>query len=178
MVCHNRLLKGDLRAICKAGHHMRLLAPLLCKTRLGGRVTVGILQSLDVSADQRLHPNTLDVAPEVDLNTRLVAITARQNHAGIVRIDLQNRSDRRIQLGIHHHNRLAVRESIQEHTRRKLNRARDFDQNIDVFRSAEHMRIGCHTRNAGIDGGIQLSRGCHMLRCSDARFGIGLFSPT
>ena len=55
---------------------MRLLAPLLCKTRLGGRVTVGILQSLDVSADQRLHPDALDVAPEVDLNTGLVAITA------------------------------------------------------------------------------------------------------
>ena len=91
---------------------MCLLAPLLCKARLGGRVTVGILQSLDVAADERLHPNTLNVAPEVDLNTRLIAIAARQNHAGFVRIDLQNRSDSRIQLGIHHHNRLAVRESI------------------------------------------------------------------
>ena len=49
----DRLLEADLRAVGEARHHVRVLAPLRREAGLRRRVAVGILQALDVAADER-----------------------------------------------------------------------------------------------------------------------------
>ena len=78
----DRLLEGDLRAVGEAGHHVRVLAPLLGEALLRGRRAVRVLQALDVAADQRTQADAADEADQVHLHARLVAVAAGEHDAG------------------------------------------------------------------------------------------------
>ena len=77
-------------------------------------LAVWILQPLDVSEHARLEPEALHPAVEVHLHARLVAVAGRQDDAVLLARNLQDRPDRCVDLGVHQHDVLAVRERLQD----------------------------------------------------------------
>ena len=61
-VGNHSLLEADFAAVGEARDHAWVLAPLLRKARLGGRVPIGVVQAFDVAAQHGLHANTLHEA--------------------------------------------------------------------------------------------------------------------
>ena len=119
----DRLLEADLRAVGEARHHRRVLPPLLGEALLRRRVAIGILQALDVADDARDQAEALDPADEVHLHAGLVAVAGRQDDAVLLGVDLQDRADRRVDLGVHQHDVLAVLERLEHDVGAELDRA-------------------------------------------------------
>ncbi len=145
----DRLLERDLRAVGERRHHGRVLAPRLGEVLLRGGVAVGILQALDVADHPRLEPEPLDPPIEVQLHTRLVAVARREDDAVPVGVDVEDRADRGLELGVHEHDVLAVRERLERDLGSELDRAGHLADDVDVLAAAEQEGIVRHDRAAG-----------------------------
>jgi len=63
------------------------------------------------------------------------------------RVDLEDRADRRVELGVHEHDRLAVLERVERDARAELDRAGQLDEDVDVLGAREQERVvGCDGR--------------------------------
>ena len=67
------------------------------------------------------------------------------------RIDLKDRPDRGVELGVHQHDVLAVLEGFQRHVGAEFDRAGRVDDHVDVARSGQQQRILGRRRTAGGD---------------------------
>ena len=99
------------------------------------RVAVRVLQTLDVPDDPRDQAEPLDPAEEVHLQPGLVAIARRQDDAVLAGVDLQDRADGGVDLGVHQHHVLAVAEGLEDDVGAELDRAGDVDDDVDLARS-------------------------------------------
>ena len=68
------LFKWYFTAIGKGGDHRRPLAPFAGKTFLSCRIAIGIMQSFDVAAENRLYTQTLHKAIEIHDYTGLITV--------------------------------------------------------------------------------------------------------
>ncbi len=101
---------------------------------------------------------------QVDLDARLIAVAGGQHHAVPLRVDLQDRADRGVELGVHQDQVLAVAERFERHVRPELHRAGDVDEHVDVLRPAQQHRIGGGHRLPRANGLVDL-----VLRLRDRR---------
>ena len=72
-----------------------------------------------------------------------------------VGVDVEDRSDRRLELGVHQHDVLAVRKRLEGDVRPELDRAGDLADHVDVLAAAEQERIVGHDRAAGRRGVVE-----------------------
>ena len=151
------LLEADLRAVGEAGHHRRVLAPALGKALLRGGIAIGILQPFDVAHDARDEPEALDPAIQIHLHAGLVAFARRQDDAVLFGVDLQNRADRRVDLGVHQHDVLAVLESLEDDARPEFDRAGHVHQHVDLLGARQQEGVFGDDRLAGADGILHLA---------------------
>ena len=70
-----------------------------------------------------VKPEPFDPAIEIHLHAGLVAIAGRKNDAVLLGVDLQDRSDRRVDFGIHQHDVFAVLEGFEHDMGAELDRA-------------------------------------------------------
>ena len=155
-VGHNGLLKADLRTIGKAGHHGRVLFPFFGKAFLRRGIAVRVLQSLHVPDDSRRQSQPFDPAIEIDLQAGFIAVASREDHAMFFRIDLQNRPNRGIDLGVQQDYVLAVLERFESHARAKLHRAGHVHQHIDFLGAGQQKDVFSDHSLAFSDGEIDL----------------------
>ena len=64
------------------------------------------------------------------------------------RVDLQDRADRGVDLGVHQHDVLAVLERLEDDVRAELDRAGDVDEHVDLL-GAARAATGPRSRPAG-----------------------------
>ena len=88
-----------------------------------------------------MKPEALHPAEEVHLHAGLVAVARRQDDAVLARVDLQDRTDGRVHLGVHQHHRLAVPEGLEDDVSAELDRARHVDDDVDLGRAADQERV-------------------------------------
>ncbi len=120
------------------------------------------MQTLDVSDYARDETQTLHPAVKVHLQAGFVALASRKDRIVLARIYLENRADRRIDLGVHQHHRFAVFESLENHVGAELDRACDVDDNVDLARTAHHEGVLGDDRLALANCLIKLGlRPCH-----------------
>ena len=155
-VGHDSLLEADLRTIGEAGHHGRILFPFLGEALLRGGIAVRVLQALDVANDSRRKAQTLDPAIKIHLQARLIAVASREDHAMFFGIDLQDRSDGGIDLGVQQNDVLAVLERFEGDARAKLDRAGDIDEHIDFLGTRQQEGVFGDYGLAFADGEIDL----------------------
>ena len=145
IACSNEIFEPSANDVTIAGFWPHCLGePLLRR-----RVAVGVLQALDVADHARLEAEALHPAVEVELDARLVAVAGRHDHAVPVGVDVEDRADRRLELGVHQHDVLAVRERLERDLRAELDRAGHLADHVDVLAPAEEERIVGHGRAAG-----------------------------
>ena len=72
-----------------------------------------------------------------------------------VGVDVQDRPNRRLELGVHQHDVLAVCERLERDVSSELDRARDLADDVDVLAAAEQERIVGHGRAAGRRGVVE-----------------------
>ena len=131
------LFKTDLRAVRKAGHHRRILAPLLGEALLRGRIAIGILQAFDVSHHSRSKPEPFDPAVQIHLHTRFVSFARGQNHSMFGGISLENWADGRVDLRVHQHHIFAVLECLENNLRAELHGTGGIHHHIHLLGSRE-----------------------------------------
>ena len=99
---------------------------------------------------------------------RLVAIARRQDDAVALCVDLEDRPDRRVDLGIHQHDVLPVFERLEDHGRRIFDVPRDLANDIHLLAAAEEeWVVGIHGP-AGSDRVLE-GRLLGMARALDGR---------
>ncbi len=76
-----------------------------------------------------------------------------------VGVDVQDRADRRLELGVHQHDVLAIGERLEHHLRAELDRAGDLAHDVDVLAPAEQERIVGVGRTAASGDLIELGLG-------------------
>ena len=111
------------------------MLPSLCEALLGRRIAIRILQTLDVADDAGDQAKPFDPAVEIHLDAGLVAVAGRKNDAVFLCIYLQDRTDRRVDFGIHQHDVLAVLESLENDMRAELDRTGHVDDHVDELRA-------------------------------------------
>ncbi len=153
---HDGLLEADLRTIGKAGHHGRVLFPFFGEAFLRGGIAVRVLQSFHVADDSRRQSQTFDPAIKVDLQAGLIAIASRKDYAMFFRIDLQNRPDGGIDLGVEQNDVLAVLERFESDARAELDRAGHVHQHIDFLGAGQQEGVFGDHGLAFTDGEIDL----------------------
>ena len=67
----------------------------------------------------------------------LIPVDATEDDARLVCQDLQQWADRAVELGVHRHDVLAVRQGVQRDGRPELHGARDVADHVDRLRGAE-----------------------------------------
>ncbi len=143
----NRLLEADFRAVGEARDHRGVLSPLLGEALLRRGISIRILQSFDVADHTRRQAQALHPSVQIDLHARFVAVAGGKHHVVLLRIDLQDRSDRRVDFGVEQDNVLAVLERLEDELRAKLHRTGRLDQHVDVRRPCQqHDVLGHHWR--------------------------------
>src|SRR5712691_4320558 len=98
---HDGLLEANLRAVGKARDHRGVLAPPLSPALLGRRVTVGVLEPLDVPDNTRDESESFDPPVQVHLDTRLIALARRHNDPVLLRVALQDGPNGAVEFGVH-----------------------------------------------------------------------------
>ena len=88
-----------------------------------------------------IKPKPFDPAEEIHLDAGLVAVAGGKNDSILLGVDLKDRSDRRIDLGVHQHDVLAVLERLEHDVGAELDRAGHIDQHIDMLRARQQQRI-------------------------------------
>ena len=59
----------------------------------------------------------------------------------LLRVDAQDRADRRVELGVHQHDVLAVARGLEHDLRAELDRAGEVDEHVDLLGAAEQERV-------------------------------------
>ena len=168
------LLEGDLGAVGEARDHRRLLAPFLGEGLLGRRRPVGVLEALDVAAEHRPDAEALDEAPEVALDAGLVAVDVGEDHAGLVGLVLEERTEGAVELGVHQRDVLAVLDGGDDRGDRLLDGAGDLEDDVDVRAGRDQHRVLGDRRAAGLDGAGERGRAVADDGVVLAGVGVGL----
>ena len=71
-------------------------------------------------------------------------------------VDLEDRADRRVDLGIHRDHVLAVLERVERNAGAEVDRSGHVDEHVDLLRAAEEERIVRDDRTSGSDGVFEL----------------------
>jgi hypothetical protein len=152
------LLEGDLRPVGEARDHVGVLTPLAGELLLGGRVAVLVLEALDVAHEQRRQAEAPHVTEQVPLHTGLIAVARRVHQSRLVGVRLEQRSERPVELGVHHHDVLAVVDGVRDDACGEVDRARDLEHHVDAFGAAQHRGVVGHRRRAARDRLLERSR--------------------
>ncbi len=100
VACKNGRLHRQLRPVGERRDHARIL------TRRGGKlllrigVAIRIDETLDIPRHHRLVADRGDEPEEVHCDPRLIAVRIGYNYARFVRVNLEHRADRCVELGI------------------------------------------------------------------------------
>ena len=128
MACSKEILVPSAKLVTMYG----VLTPALGEAALGCRGAVGVLQALDVPADQWPQTDAPDEAREVQLDPRLVAVAAGEDHPVSLCSPAQDRADRAVHLGVEQHDVLAVVDGGSDHVAAVLDRTRGFHDDVDL----------------------------------------------
>ena len=156
----DRLLEADLRAVGEGRDHGRLLPPLAPRTLLGGRVAIGVLQALHVADHARVEPEALHPAVQVHLHARLVAVAGRQDDAVLARRRLQDGADRRVDLGVHQHDVLAVTNASSTTCAPNSTSARHVADDVDLLARQSRNASSVTTGRPGPDRVLECTPAC------------------
>ena len=105
------------------------------------RVPIRVLQPFHVPHHPRNEPEPLDPTKQIHLSAGLIAVACGKNDPMLARIDLKDRTDGRVHLGIHQHDRFPELECLENDLRAELDRARHIDENIDLGGPADRNGI-------------------------------------
>ena len=145
IVCSKLILEPSANDVTMAGFCSQRSAHACCVVGL----RYGSWRPLTLQTTRGIRPEPGDPAHEVHLQAGLVAVAGRQRHAGPLGVGLQDRADRRVDLGVHHHDVLAVGERLDEHVGAELDRAGHVDDDVDLRRPADQHRVLGDRRPAG-----------------------------
>ena len=169
---HHGLLEGDLGPVGKAGDHVGLLPPAPGERLLGQGGPVVVLETLDVPAEQGRESDPLHETVEVHLGARLVAVATGDDHPGTIRMPLEDRPQRAIELGIDQDHVLAMLDRVQSHLCPELHGSGRLNQGVDAIGPTQDCRIvGDRELPAG-DRVLQLGAGGDPPHRLDAGAGI------
>ena len=87
----------------------------------------------------------------------------------LARAHVHDRPDGRVELGIHEHDRLPVREGVERDLGPELDRARQFDEHVDLLGARQQVGV---VRDGGAtagDGLLELARGRDDRDVAEAR---------
>ncbi len=109
---------------------------------LGRRVAVRVLEALDVADHARGRgPRPFDPAVQVHLQPGSSPSQADRITPCSLGVDLQDRPDRGVDLGVHQHDVLAVGERLEDDVGAELDRPGDVDDDVDL--------LGCGRAGSG-----------------------------
>ena len=131
-----------------------------------------VLETLDVPAEQGRESDPLHETVEVHLGARLVAVATGDDHPGTIRMPLEDRPQRAIELGIDQDHVLAMLDRVQSHLCSELHGSGRLNQGVDAIGPTQDCRIvGDRELPAG-DRVLQLGAGGDPPHRLDAGAGI------
>jgi hypothetical protein len=113
--------------------------------------TTPAASALDVAGRHWPQPDRLQVTHERHRHARFVAIGVREHDAGRVGLHLQDRADQRVELGVDHRHRLAVRDGVEHDAGSELHRPGHLDDQVDRIATRQHLRVAGQHRRALLD---------------------------
>jgi hypothetical protein len=146
---------------------------LLGKLALRLRVAVTVQEALDLAHQHRLVADAVDEPVQVHRHARLVAVGVRVHDAVAVGVDLEDRPDGRVHLGVHQHDVLAVRNRVERHARAVFDVTRGLDDRLDATGTAGDLRVVRHRIGSRFDRGVELGRRADRAELVDSRFAVG-----
>ena len=112
--------------------------------RLRRRSPVRIVETLDVAAQHGPQADPFHEPVEVHHHAGLVAVDIGVDDAGAIGLDLQDRAECPVELGIHQHDVLAGCDAGEDRRQRILDGARRLEEDVDALRLGNEHRIGRH----------------------------------
>ncbi len=122
------------------------------------RRAVIVHHALDVARGDRTQADRLQVTDEGHGHAGLVTIGMSEHDARFVRLDLQDRSDQRVEFGVHQDDVLTVRKGVQRDAGSEVHRARDLDDDVDRAAARQDVRVISKDRHSGSNAGFGLLR--------------------
>ena len=126
------LFKADFGTVSETCYHGRILPPALGECLLRRWRAIGILQAFHVSHHAGSESQPLYPAVKVHLQTRFVSFGSREDNAVFLGINLKDRADGGVQLGVQQNDLLAMSERLENNLGAELHRAGHVHNNVDA----------------------------------------------
>ena len=150
-----------------------ILPPTLGEALLGRGRAVRILQPLDVAADERGEADGADEPVEVHLHAGLITVARREHHTGAVSVGLENRADGAVELRIHEHHVLAMRDRFEGDLRAVRHVAGHLDDGVEPVGATQQHRVLGDGRLPATDRIVERTDVIDRDRIGAARFAVG-----